>query len=71
MRLILLHKILILAAGALGILLGAWGFHDYSTEHRASSLGLAVAGIVLAAVLVAYFFTINRRYASIADKERK
>jgi hypothetical protein len=70
MRLILLHKILIAAAATLGVLLALWGFHDYATSQRSSSIGLAIVGIVLAVALAIYFRGINKRYAAIAEKER-
>ena len=71
MRLILLHKILIIAAATLGVLVAIWGIHDYRSEGHASSLVVGIVGIVLCVVLVVYFRGINKRYAAIAQKDKR
>jgi hypothetical protein len=68
MRLILLHKILVIAAAILGVLVCAWGIHDYASQQRTSSLAAAGVGIVLSVILAVYFRGINKRYAAISGK---
>lgn len=65
MPLIVLHKILIASAAALGVFLAIWGFHEYTKLGKGSSLAVGIGGLVIAAVLFGYFRTIDRRYANV------
>ena len=49
-----IHIGFIAACLALGVFLGAWGFGDWRETHEATSLVMAISGILLALASIPY-----------------
>ncbi len=70
MRLIVLHKIVIVAAAALAVIMAVWSARRYARDGQIVSLLVCAVGVLVAVGLVFYFRAIGRRYEEMEHRHR-